>query len=334
MGKLFEGSVLDPLPPLSPLTLSNLSKSQEIPFQTDDGSPEEQLKDWETVSGLQASQRRVLKTLSSRGVFWKHPSKPIAELFLLFHGGDVGADGNCLFSSASRALRFEGSPSDLRRRVVERFSEDYDAGVFPKGETDVTIRNLYRPDLELGWGVHFVQEMKILARKRDRENLDASINDLVRVGLSRVAAAESVYKERCISVENGDSWAKYMSITGNTDDEYDIVSLHYTEEGLLSVDENRNGRAAAFGDDIAIETLATEFQREIFVVQVHGSDATLDEEAMLFFLPHQPRGQITGPPIFLFMRGTGWCGAGADHYEPLIARAAPIVSKEKAVVVL
>lgn len=67
-------------------------------------------------------------------------------------------------------------------------------------------------------------------------------------------------------MENGDSWAKYMSITGDTDDEYDIVSLHYTEEGLLSVDENRNGKAAAFGDDIAIEAMANEFQREIFVV--------------------------------------------------------------------
>jgi len=42
--------------------------------------------------------------------------------------------------------------------------------------------------------------------------------------------------------------------------------MQYTEDGLLSVDENREGHAAAFGDDIAIECLATEFKREIYVV--------------------------------------------------------------------
>ncbi|KAI3925278.1 hypothetical protein MKW92_033255, partial [Papaver armeniacum] len=78
-------------------------------------------------------------------------------------------------------------------------------------------------------------------------------------------AAESIYKERCIAVEDGQSWAKYMSISGSAEDEYDIITLQYTEEGLLSVDENLDGRAAAFGDDIAIESLATEFNREIFV---------------------------------------------------------------------
>lgn len=79
-------------------------------------------------------------------------------------------------------------------------------------------------------------------------------------------AAESIYKERCVSVNDGPSWAKYMLISGSPDDEYDIITLQYTEEGLLSVDENREGRAAAFGDDIAIECLATEFKREIYVV--------------------------------------------------------------------
>ena len=57
-----------------------------------------------------------------------------------------------------------------------------------------------------------------------------------------------------------------MSIGGNAKDEYDIITLQYTEDGLLSVDENRDGRAAAFGDDIAIESLATEYRREIYVV--------------------------------------------------------------------
>lgn len=79
-------------------------------------------------------------------------------------------------------------------------------------------------------------------------------------------AAESIYKERCLPVSDGPSWAKYMSISGSPDDEYDIITLQYTEDGLLSVEENRKGHAAAFGDDVAIECLATEFKREIYVV--------------------------------------------------------------------
>ena len=78
---------------------------------------------------------------------------------------------------------------------------------------------------------------------------------------------ELIYNERCIAVEDGDSWAKYMSISGCADDEYDIITLQYIDDGLLSVEENREGRAAAFGDDIAIECLATEFKREIYVVR-------------------------------------------------------------------
>jgi hypothetical protein len=58
-----------------------------------------------------------------------------------------------------------------------------------------------------------------------------------------------------------------MSISGSAEDEHDIITLQYTEEGLLTIDENRDGRAAAFGDDIAIECLATEFKREVYVVK-------------------------------------------------------------------
>ncbi|KAF5726645.1 hypothetical protein HS088_TW22G00326 [Tripterygium wilfordii] len=147
-------------------------------------------------------------------------------------------------------------------------------------------------------------------------------------------AAESIYKERCIPVTDDLSWAKYMLISGSPDDEHDIITLQYTEDGLLSVDENREGHAAAFGDDIAIECLATEFRREIYVVQAHGSDAMVDEENCVFFLPHRPRSEICEPPFFLFMKGTGWCGAGADHYEPLIAHPSALVSQEKVAVVL
>ena len=82
---------------------------------------------------------------------------------------------------------------------------------------------------------------------------------MLRIFNYRDIAAETVYKEHCIPVKNGETWAKYMSIGGNAKDEYDIITLQYTEDGLLSVDENREGRAAAFGDDIAIESLASEY---------------------------------------------------------------------------
>ncbi|CAH8389942.1 unnamed protein product [Eruca vesicaria subsp. sativa] len=125
-----------------------------------------------------------------------------------------------------------------------------------------------------------------------------------------------------------------MSISGSLEDEYDIISLQYTEDGLLSVDENRQGHAAAFGDDIAIECLATEFKREIYVVQAHGSDGMVEEENCVFFLPHKPRSEVIESPVFLFMKGTGWCGGGADHYEPLIASPSQMISQEKVAFVL
>ena len=40
-------------------------------------------------------------------------------------------------------------------------------------------------------------------------------------------------------------------------------------------------------------------------VQAHGSDAMVDEDNCVFFLPHRPRSEICGPPFFLFMKGTG-----------------------------
>ena len=77
-------------------------------------------------------------------------------------------------------------------------------------------------------------------------------------------------------MDDGPSWAKYMSISGSPDhDEYDIITLQYTKDGLLTINENRDGRAAAFGDDIAIECLANEFKREIYVVRSYVINAVL-----------------------------------------------------------
>ncbi|THG18249.1 hypothetical protein TEA_017193 [Camellia sinensis var. sinensis] len=268
---------------------------------------------WENVSGLEDQQKRHLRGLYAKGVLWKHPGDPSsAVVFRLSHGGEVKADGNCLFTASQKAMMKSSTAEimdagDLRRRTVKRFMEDL--GSFVSGEErnaiDDAIRHMYSPDLKSGWGIHVVQEVKLLAKKEDREGLDSSINELLLLGMQREFAAESIYKERCIAVDDGPSWAKYMSISGSPDDEHDIITLQYTVEGLLTVDENREGHAAAFGDDLAIECLATEFKREIYVVQAHGSDAMVDEENCVFFLPHHPRSEICQPPFFLFMKGTG-----------------------------
>ncbi|KAG6653867.1 uncharacterized protein LOC122311689 [Carya illinoinensis] len=298
---------------------------------------------WDDVHGLEDQLKRHLQGLHAKGVLWKRPEDELSStsvVFRLSHGGEVSADGNCLFTASQKAMAGPGSAREvdareLRRRTASRFLEDCGSATTEEKEAiDEVIRHMYAPDLKNGWGIHVVQELKLLAKKPDRLALDSAIDELVQLGMQREVAAESIYKERCIPVNDGPNWAKYMSISGSSDDEYDIITLQYTEEGLLSVDENREGHAAAFGDDIAIECLATEFKREIYVVQAHGSDAMVEEENCVFFLPHRPRSQICEPPFFLFMKGTGWCGAGADHYEPLIAHPSSYVSPEKVAIVL
>ncbi|CAA6664037.1 unnamed protein product [Spirodela intermedia] len=214
----------------------------------------------------------------------------LGTTFRLSHGGDVEADGNCLFTASRTAMGLSKvGARELRQRTKEA--------------VDAAIRHLYSPDLKAGWGIHVVQEVKLLAMKADREILDTAIQELLDLGLQRENAAESIYKERCIAVNDASSWAKYMSISGSPEDEYDIITLQYTEEGLLTV-------------------------------QAHGLDAMVDEDNCIFFLPHHPRGQMNEAPFFLFMKGTGWCGAGADHYEPLISHPAPLVPQEKAAFIL
>lgn len=298
---------------------------------------------WDSVHGLEDQQRRHLQRLHAKGVLWKHPQdgSSASVVFRLSHGGEVSSDGNCLFTASQKAMGLEEDEArgedarELRRRTVRRFMEDFGSAKAEERESiEEAIKHMYAPDLKSGWGIHVVQEVKLLADKQDRLSLDSAIDELVQLGMQREMAAESIYKERCVPVNDGPSWAKYMSISGSSDDEYDIITLQYTEEGLLTVDENREGHAAAFGDDIAIECLATEFKREIYVVQAHGADAMVDEENCVFFLPHRPRSQICELPFFLFMKGTGWCGAGADHYEPLIAHPSSYVSQEKVAMVL
>ncbi|XP_059316494.1 uncharacterized protein LOC132067315 [Lycium ferocissimum] len=337
MGKLIcDSTTSSPVIPWRDPTLDSTVDHSSSPLTT---TTTVDSTSWENVSSLEDQQKKHLIKIQSKGVLWKHPLDQNRSLvFRLSHGGEVESDGNCLFTACGKSIGLTKTVSyakDLRKRSVKRFLEDL--GCVSNEEKEMienAIKNMYCPDMKCGWGIHVVQEMKMLAKKDDRENLDLAINELVQLGMQRELAAESIYKERCIAVDDGPSWAKYMSISGSPDDEYDIITLQYTEEGLLTVDENIDGHAAAFGDDIAIECLATEFKREIFVVQAHGSDAMVDEENCVFFLPHRPRCEICEPPFFLFMKGTGWCGAGADHYEPLIATPSPYVSQEKVALVL
>ncbi|XP_074588918.1 uncharacterized protein LOC141844826 [Curcuma longa] len=144
---------------------------------------------WAAVSGLEEQQRRRMERIHARGVFWKNPrdAESTGVAFRLEHGGDVEADGNCLFTAARRVLGPKApSARELRQRGVRRFLEDYQAGDGAGREAaDGAIRNLYSPDLKSGWGIHVVQELKLLARKEDRENLDASIQELVDLGMQR-----------------------------------------------------------------------------------------------------------------------------------------------------
>jgi hypothetical protein len=43
-------------------------------------------------------------------------------------------------------------------------------------------------------------------------------------------AAETIYKERCITVDNEDSWTEYMSISGSAEDAHNIIALQSNVE--------------------------------------------------------------------------------------------------------
>lgn len=141
------------------------------------------------VTGLEDSQRRHLERIYDRGVFWKNPEDPLSPgtAFRLAHGGDVESDGNCLFTATMRAIgTVKVGARDLRLRTVRRFVEDFGSDDGPgRDAVNKAIRNLYSPDLREGWGVHVVQEVKLLAKKEDREGMDVAIQELVDLGLQR-----------------------------------------------------------------------------------------------------------------------------------------------------
>lgn len=154
---------------------------------------------WEDVVGLEEQQRRHLQRLHAKGVLWKPPetedssssSPSLSDLrsvvFRLSHGGEVSSDGNCLFTASRKAMGYEEmDPKELRRRTVARFLEDFGSVSFEERDAiDDAIRHMYSPDLKNGWGIHVVQEVKLLAKKEDRFALDSAIDELVHLGMQR-----------------------------------------------------------------------------------------------------------------------------------------------------
>ncbi|KAL2326987.1 hypothetical protein Fmac_020414 [Flemingia macrophylla] len=73
---------------------------------------------------------------------------------------------------------------ELRRRTVARFLEDLgSAGIEEKEVIDDVIRHMYSPDLKNGWWIHLFQEVKLLAKKKDRFALDLALNELIHLGM-------------------------------------------------------------------------------------------------------------------------------------------------------
>lgn len=149
---------------------------------------------WDDVLGLEDQQRRQLQRLHAKGVLWKHPededsSSPLRSVvFRLSHGGEVSSDGNCLFTASQKAMSMarEVDARELRRRTVTRFLEDFGSARMEEREViNDAIRHLYSPDLKNGWGIHVVQEIKLLAKKEDRAALDGAIDELVQIGMQR-----------------------------------------------------------------------------------------------------------------------------------------------------
>jgi hypothetical protein len=108
-------------------------------------------------------------------------------VFKLSHGGDVSADGNCLFTASQRAMvASEMDARELRRRTARRFVEDFGSVSGEEREAiNNAIKHMYSPDLKNGWGIHVVQEVKLLAKKEDRVALDSAIDELVLLGMQR-----------------------------------------------------------------------------------------------------------------------------------------------------
>lgn len=179
-------------PKASPLDEDTISAVDLVEQSTDDAA-------WDSVVGLEEQQRRHLQRLHTKGVLWKLPEDHDSSksdsimpqksmVFRLSHGGEVSSDGNCLFTASQKAMRVarELDARELRRLTVRRFTEDYgSAAAEEKRVIDDAIRHMYAPDLKAGWGIHVIQEVKLLAKKDERVSLDSAIDELLQLGMQR-----------------------------------------------------------------------------------------------------------------------------------------------------
>ncbi|XP_066391980.1 uncharacterized protein [Miscanthus floridulus] len=128
-----------------PTTTAALGPSPDLP-SAGSGGPLPVLG-WDAVWALEDQQRCRLHRIWERGVAWK-PSSPGSEgaapapvVFRLDHGGEVDADGNCLFT-AERTV----DARELGHRAMRRFAKVYTAaGEDDKASIDAAVRHLYAP---------------------------------------------------------------------------------------------------------------------------------------------------------------------------------------------
>jgi hypothetical protein len=285
---------------------------------------------WSKCPSLDSASRNCLRQLEELGVSYEPHDTAYSVKYL----APVLPFGDCLFLSMEQlTLHTEGvehlSPSRLRHEAAKHFYMHYISSTTEeKAKIDNTIRNLYYPDLRGGWGVSPTQARRFVALRSEKDWLVARIFELQDRGYTWNKAAEMVYSEHAQPVLNAETYCKYMCVGSDFDSNtHFLICMNYSRHGLISIDNDPDGRRVAWGDDIVLESLATAYQRDVFVVLVGGGQ--------MFFLPHRPRplpnaaaslsmsssqtANATGKglsPWFLLMRMTGG-DRGGDHYEPM-----------------
>ncbi|TMW67111.1 hypothetical protein Poli38472_012227 [Pythium oligandrum] len=276
---------------------------------------------WQRVSNIDSSSRDLLRVLEEDGVTYMPHDIAYSVKYL----APVAPFGDCLWLSIEQLLLYteecEPLPTSKIRRVASKFFLAHYKSCTDeeKARIDTAIRNLYFPSLKGGWGVSPMQTRRFIARKSDKDWLFAKCVELQDQGYSRVKAAEAVYTKYTQPVTNAEAYCDYMSV-GNGENTHFLIALNYSRSGLVSIDADPENCRVAWGDDLALEALATAYQRDIFVVLVGCGK--------MFFLPHRPR-SVPGledlghtrskgnAPWFLLMRLTG-SDRGGDHYEPML----------------
>ncbi|KAL0589853.1 hypothetical protein ABG067_002078 [Albugo candida] len=276
---------------------------------------------WQKVSGVDACSRDLLRLLEEEGVTYSAHDTAYSVKYL----APVSPNGDCLFLSLEQLLLYSDECEPLNSHSIRQVGATHFLAYYnscsseEQSRINQTIRNLYHPSLQGGWAVSTFQTRRYIAPITERDLLLAQCIDLQDRGYSRHEAAEIVYTHYAEPVVNAYTYAKYMSVGSGKNSHY-LISLTYTKHGLVSVDVDTDGTRVAWGDDIILESLATAYKRDIFVVLVGCGK--------MFFLPHCPRKKVESieeqgvkskgqSPWFLLMRLTG-SDRGGDHYEPML----------------